>query len=103
QHGGDAVVHRLEDLLGRDEVNVGVDGASRGDQMLSSHYFGGRADDQFRIDTHHGIGIAGLADFHDAAVLDANVTLDNAPVVQDQRVGDDQIQRAVGSCAGGIA
>ena len=34
------------------------------------------------------VGIAGLADLPDAAVLDADVGLDDAPVVDDQRVGD---------------
>ena len=39
-------------------------------------------------------GIAGLADAGDLAVLDADVGLDDAPVVDDQRVGDDGVDGA---------
>ena len=35
--------------------------------------------------------VAGLADGHDPPVLDADVALDDAPVVDDDRVGDDQV------------
>jgi hypothetical protein len=41
------------------------------------------------------VRIAGLADFHDAAVANADVGLHDAPMIDDQRVGDHQIQRAV--------
>ena len=37
------------------------------------------------------VGIARLADAADAAVLDADVGLDDAPVVEDHRVGDDRV------------
>ena len=40
-------------------------------------------------------GIAGLADGGDAAVLEADVGLDDAPVVEDQRVGDHGVDRAL--------
>jgi hypothetical protein len=46
-----------------------------------------------------GVRVAGLADAGDAPVLDADVGLDDAPVVQDQGVGDDQI-RHLGAGAG---
>ena len=39
-------------------------------------------------------GVAGLADAGDPAVLDADVGLDDAPVVEDQRVGDDGVDGA---------
>ena len=42
-------------------------------------------------------GIAGLADRADAAVADADVRLDDAPVIEDDRVGDDEVRRAVGA------
>ena len=47
------------------------------------------------IDAVHRVGVAGLADADDAAVAHADVGLDHAPVVEDQRAGDDQIGRAL--------
>ena len=38
-----------------------------------------------------GQRVAGLADGHDPAVPDADVALDDPPVVDDHRVGDDQV------------
>ena len=61
------------------------------DQALARDDLGARADD------HPGagldIGVAGLADPGDAAVFDADVGLDDARAVEDQRVGDDGIDR----------
>ena len=37
------------------------------------------------------VGVAGLAERGDAAVLDRDVGLDDAPVVDDERVGDDRV------------
>ena len=45
-------------------------------------------------DAGHHIGVAGLADAGDAAVLDADVGLADAGPVDDQRVGDDAVERA---------
>ena len=42
-------------------------------------------------DARLDVGIARLADRPDAAVLDADVGLDDAPVIDDQRVGDDRV------------
>jgi hypothetical protein len=41
------------------------------------------------------VGIAGLADRRDAAVGDADVGLDDAPMVEDQRVGDHRVDGAL--------
>ena len=41
------------------------------------------------------VGIAGLADRRDAAVLQADIGLVDAGVVDDQRVGDDGVDRAL--------
>ena len=51
-----------------------------------------RADDD--VDAGLDVGIAGLADADDLAVLDADVGLDDAPVVDDQRIGDDRVDGA---------
>ncbi len=48
------------------------------------------------VDARLHVGIAGLADRGDAAVDDRDVGLDDAPVVDDQRVGDDGVDGALG-------
>ena len=93
-HGGDAVRKRFVDLLRRNEMDVAVDGARGDDQVLAGDHFGGRAHHQFRIDACHGVRVARLAHLHDAAVANADVAFDDAPVIDDQRVGDHQVERA---------
>ncbi len=85
-HRGDAAHQRLLDLLRADEVDMGVDAARGDDHPLARDHLGARTDDDrhARLD----IGIAGLADAGDAAVLDADIGLDDAPMVDDQRIGD---------------
>jgi hypothetical protein len=50
-----------------------------------------------------GVGVAGLADPVDAPVAQAHVGLVDAGVVDDQRVGDDGVHRALGPRALGLA
>ncbi len=85
-HGRHARAQRLVDLLRADEVDVGVDAAGRHYHAFASDHFGRGAD----RDGHAGldVGIAGLADRGDAAALDADVGLDDAPMVDDHRIGD---------------
>jgi hypothetical protein len=66
-----------------------VDAAGGEDHAFAGDDLGARPDD----DGHAGLDVrvAGLADGRDAAVLDADVGLDDAPVIDDQRVGDDGI------------
>ncbi len=52
---------------------------------------GARANDDVHARLH--IGVAGLADLDDAACLDTDVGLDDAPVVQDQGVGQARNRR----------
>src|SRR5690606_11589860 len=56
---------------------------------------GGRADDQRLVDAVHGVGVARLADADDPAVADADIGLDHAPVVEDDRPGDHQVGGAL--------
>src|SRR5204862_8279375 len=42
-------------------------------------------------------GVAGFADAADAAVADADIGFDDAPMVEDHRIGDDRIDGAVGT------
>ena len=53
------------------------------------------------VDARLDVRVAGLADAGDAAVADADVGLDDARVVDDQRVGDDGVDGALG--AAGLA
>eukprot|EP01022_Parablepharisma_sp_SALTPOND_P030350 TRINITY_DN760_c2_g1_i1.p2 TRINITY_DN760_c2_g1~~TRINITY_DN760_c2_g1_i1.p2 ORF type:complete len:1290 (-),score=479.69 TRINITY_DN760_c2_g1_i1:1065-4934(-) len=88
-HGGDAAHQRFLDLLRADEVDVAVDTAGGDDHAFARDDLGGAADGH----RHAGldVGIAGLADAGDAARLDADVRLDDAPVVDDERIGDDGV------------
>ena len=101
EHGGDAGHQRVLHLLRADEVDVRVDAAGGGDQPLARDDFGAGADDQRHARLH--VRVAGLADAGDAPVADADVGLDDAPVVQDQRVGDDGVQGAAGARGLGLA
>ena len=93
EHGGDAGVQRLVDLLRRDEVDMRVEDAGGEDLAFAGDRLGARADDD--VDAGLDVRVAGLADADDLAVLDADVGLDDAPVVDDQRVGDDRIDGAL--------
>ncbi len=53
------------------------------------------ADDD--VDARLDVGIAGLADGRDAAVLDGDIRLHDSPMVEDQRIGDDGVDRAGGT------
>ena len=93
EHRGDAGHQRLVDLLRADEMDVGVEAAGGEDFSLAGDDLGAGADDDG--DAGLDVGIAGLADGGDAAVLDADVGLHDAPVVEDQRIGDDGVDRAL--------
>ena len=74
-------------------MDMAVEAAGGEDLAFARDDIGARPDD----DGHAGldIGIAGLADGGDQAVLDGDVGFDNAPVIDDQRIGDDRIDRAL--------
>ena len=93
QHRGDATHQRVLDLLRADEMDVAVETAGR-------EYFSFARDDVGAGPDHDGdagldVGIAGLADRRDHAFLDGDVGLDDAPVIDDQRVGDHGIGGAL--------
>ena len=82
EHRGETAVERVLDLLRADEVDVTVEAAGGDDLAFAGDRLGRRADDD--VDTRLGVlGIAGLTDAGDAAILDANVGLDDAPVIED--------------------
>jgi hypothetical protein len=90
---GDAGHQRLVDLLRADEMDVGVEAAGGEDFSLPGDHFGARTDDDG--DVGLDVRIAGLADRVHLAVLDADVGFHDPPVVEDQRVGDDRVDRAL--------
>ena len=70
-----------------------VEAAGGEDLAFAGDDLGAGADDDG--DARLDVGIAGLADGGDAAVLQADVGFDDAPVVEDQRVGDDGVGGAL--------
>ena len=54
------------------------------------------------VDARLHVRVAGLADAGDAAVAQADVGLDDAGVVDDQRVGDDGVDGALGAAWPGL-
>mmetsp|Transcript_27196 Transcript_27196/g.56243 ORF Transcript_27196/g.56243 Transcript_27196/m.56243 type:complete len:751 (+) Transcript_27196:184-2436(+) len=101
QPGGNGVV----ELLGTDEVDVGVDASGREDEFFAGNHIGSRTDDHVLVDDSvHHVGVSGLSDPDDAIALDADVGLDDAKnAVHDQSVRNDHIQCYVGSDAGGLS
>ena len=75
-------------------MDVAVDAAGGGDQAFAGDGLGTGADDD--VHAWLDVGIAGLADAGDAPVLDADVGLDDAPVIDDQCIGDHGIDRTLG-------
>ena len=80
EHRGDARHQRLVDLLRADEMDVGVEAAGGEDLAFAGDHFGAGADDDG--DAGLNVRIAGLADGGNVAVLDADVGLDDAPMVE---------------------
>ena len=69
------------------------------DQAFARDHFGARRRSTI-VDARLDVGIARLADACDPAVLDADVGLDDAPVIEDQRVGDHECRRPSAARAG---
>jgi len=95
EHGSDARHQRLFDLLRGDEMDMGVETAGGEDLSFARDDLGARADD----DVHVGLNvrIARLADGVDETVLDCDVGFDDAPMVDDDGVGDDGVDGAFGA------
>ena len=90
-HGGHARHQRLFHLLRADEVDMGINATGRQNTAFARDHFSPRANDD--IDTILNIGVARLANAVNTSCLDPHIRLDDAPVVQNQGVGDHQIQR----------
>ena len=97
EHRRDAAVERLLDQLRADEMDMRVDAAGGDDPALAGDHLGARPDHD--VDAGLDVGVAGLADAADAAVADADIGLDDAPMVEDDGVGDDGVDGALGAGA----
>ena len=74
-------------------MDVAVESAGGEDLALARDHVGAGTDDDG--DARLDVGIAGLADRADHAFLDRDVGLDDAPMIDDQRVGDHGVDRAL--------
>jgi len=89
EHGGNARHQRFLDLLRADHVDMRIDPTRGRDRTLAGDDLGAGADGNrhARLD----VGIAGLADRADPPVLDADIGFDDAPVIDDQCIGDHRV------------
>ncbi len=74
-------------------MNVAVEPAGGENLALARDHVGAGADHDG--DAGLDVRVAGLADGGDVSFLDGDVGLDDAPVIYDQRVGDDGVGRAL--------
>ena len=86
---------RFVGLLRADEVDVRVDASGGQDLAFPGDHFGCDSHDHLRVDPGHHVGVTGLADACDPPVLDPDVGLVDAREIDDQRVGDQQVQGVV--------
>jgi hypothetical protein len=95
EHRRDARHQGFFDLLGRNEMDVGVHAAGGEDLAFAGDNLGRGADDD--CDTRLRVGISRLADRLDAPVLETDIGLVDAGDIDDQGVGDHGIDCAFGA------
>ena len=93
EHSCNAGHQGILDLLWTNEMYMRVDPASRNDLAFAGNDFGTWADDNLNVGLN--IGVAGFTDGSDTAAFNSNIGFDDAPVINDKRVGDDEIHRDV--------
>ena len=91
-HGGHSAVQGAIHLLGRNEMNVGIQAAGRHNQSLARQRLGGSTHRHPRGNAVHHAGISRFADAGDFPVLDADISLENSRVIHHQGIGDHQVQ-----------
>src|SRR6266481_8995260 len=68
--------------------------ATGGDDLaFACNHFGSRPDNYDDVWLH--VGIARIADGRNTPILDRDIGLHNSPVIENERVGDDGINRAL--------
>src|SRR5258706_16389437 len=78
-------------------MDMHVDAPGSDNIAFAGDHLGSRSDDYVYIRLH--IGITGFSYGGDTPVLDPDVGLHNSPVIQNERVGDDRIGRALAAGA----
>ena len=74
-------------------MNVRIDAPGGQDQPFTGDHFGRNADDHAGRDAGHHIRIARFANSGNEPILDADVGLINSRVIDDQRIGDNAVER----------
>src|ERR1051326_163334 len=97
EHRRDAAIERLFAQLRTDQMNMAVDAAGRDDLALAGDDLGPGTDND--IDAGLDVGVARLADAGDAPVANANIGFDDAPMIQDDGIRDNRVDRALGARA----
>ena len=76
-------------------MNVGVDAAGGDNLALAGDHFSSGAD--YDRDVRLDIRISSFPDGRNAAVFYGDICLHYPPMIEDQRIGDDRIHRALGA------
>src|SRR5260370_23300461 len=74
-------------------MDMRVDATGGDNPTFAGDRLGSRSDDYVDVRLH--VGIAGFAYGGNTPVLDADIGFDNSPVIENERVGDDRITRAL--------
>src|SRR5207244_12960091 len=85
----------LIDDLRTDEVEVRIDSTRRNDLAFRREHFGAGADLHPFGHAFHHVGIAGLADADNATIPDADIRLHYPPAIDDDRIRDHEVERAL--------
>ena len=93
QHAGDTGIKRVFNLLRANPVDVRINAASGNDVAFTGDNFGARTNDD--INTGLDIRVPGLTNGGNAAIPNADIGLDDAGIIKDQRVGDHGINRTI--------
>ena len=96
EHGGNAGRQRFFNLLRANEMDMHINSARGQDTSFAGDDLRPRPDDDVHIGLR--VGIARLADGGNAPAAQADIRLHHAPMIQDQRIGDHGIHRAIGAC-----
>src|SRR4029077_16893356 len=92
-HCGQAGIKRFFDLLRADVVDVNVNPSGSNDFAFAGNHLSSWSDHYVDVRLH--IRIASFADGSNVSVLDGDIGLHNAPMVQDHCVGNNRINCAL--------
>ncbi|MNW60872.1 hypothetical protein D3C74_388950 [compost metagenome] len=76
-------------------MNMGINAASGYNHAFTSNDFGGSTDDQRGVNPIHCIRIAGFANGADMPIPNADIRFYNAPMINDDGVGNNGIRSTV--------